>query len=165
MADHPITAAVRQLREAGVAFEPFLYDYQDKGGTARSSSALDVPEHQVIKTLIMQAEGGDAARPRPLVVLMHGDRDVSTKELARLLNVKTVKPMPPDGAEKQSGYQVGGTSPFGLKNPLPIYAEKTIFELPWILINGGKRGFLVKIAPNDLIDVFGDRLMQVGVAT
>lgn len=162
---YPVTAAVRHLRALAAVFEPFLYDYQDKGGTARSSAMLGVPEHQVVKTLVMQADGGDFSRPGALVVLMHGDREVSTKALARLINAKTVKPMAPAEAEKHSGYQVGGTSPFGFKNAeLTVHVQASILTLPWILINGGKRGFLVKLAPTVLERAFGTRLVKVEAA-
>jgi Cys-tRNA(Pro) deacylase len=145
MADFPVTAAVRALRAAAVAYEGHLYDYQDKGGTARSSAELGVPEHIVVKTLVMEDE-----RKKALVVLMHGDREVSTKKLARDLGVKSITPCDPKTAERHSGYLVGGTSPFGLKTPLPIYVERSVLELPRIFINGGKRGFLVSLAPADM---------------
>ena len=144
-ASYPVTPAVRLLRQKGVAFEPHLYAYEERGGTRRSAEELGVDEHAVIKTLVMETDGGD-----PLIVLMHGDREVSTKELARTLGVKSVSPCDPAVAQKHTGYQVGGTSPFGTRKPLIVYAEKTIFELPVIYINGGKRGFLLKIDPNDL---------------
>jgi Cys-tRNA(Pro) deacylase len=143
--NYPITPAVRFLREKGIVFEPHLYVYEERGGTRRSASELGVDEHAVVKTLVMETESRE-----PLIVLMHGDREVSTKELARTLGVKSVSPCNPAVAEKHTGYQVGGTSPFGTRKPLPVYAEKTIFELPMIYINGGKRGFLVSISPDDL---------------
>lgn len=133
-----MTAAVRVFRQHGIAFEPHEFPYVEKGGTAHSSEMLGVSEHVVIKTLIME----DADK-KPLCVLMHGDFEVSTKALARHLGTKTIAPCRPEVAEKHSGYQVGGTSPFGLKNPMPIYVEETILALPRIYINGGKRGFLV----------------------
>lgn len=139
---YPVTQAVRELKKAGIAFTPHLYEYQEKGGTAVSSAALNVDEHRVIKTLVME---NDARAP--LIVLMHGDCQVSTKQLARVLSVKTISPCAPDVAEKHTGYQVGGTSPFGTKKKMPVYVEKSIFELDKILINGGKRGFLVAIDP------------------
>lgn len=142
---YPITQAVRELKKAGIAFVPHLYDYQEKGGTAVSSAALNVDEHRVIKTLIMENES-----KAPLIVLMHGDCQVSTKQLARLLNVKAISPCSPDVADKHSGYQVGGTSPFGTKKKMPVYVEKSIFALDEIFINGGKRGFLVAIKPADI---------------
>lgn len=142
---YPVTPAVRALRENKIAFEPHVYDYMEHGGTKRSAEELGVEEHSVIKTLVMETDSRD-----PLIVLMHGDREVSTKELARRLGVKSVSPCDPVIAQKHTGYQVGGTSPFGTRKPLPVYAEKTIFDLPAIYINGGKRGFLVAIHPTDL---------------
>ncbi|HYP25451.1 MAG TPA: Cys-tRNA(Pro) deacylase [Blastocatellia bacterium] len=143
--DYPVTPAVRLLRERKIHFEPRLYDYEERGGTRHSSEALGVPEHSVIKTLVMESS------PRePFIVLMHGDCEVSTKRLARALGVKSVAPCDPAAAQKHTGYQVGGTSPFGTRSRLPVYAEKTIFDLPRIYINGGKRGFLVEIEPKDL---------------
>jgi len=144
-ANYPVTPAVRLLREKGISFEPRLYSYEERGGTRRSAAELGVDEHSVIKTLVMETDSRE-----PLIVLMHGDREVSTKELARTLGVKSVAPCDPGVAQKHTGYQVGGTSPFGARKSLPVYAEKTIFDLPLIYINGGKRGFLVSIHPNDL---------------
>ena len=143
--DYPVTPAVRALREKKVEFEPHLYDYEEHGGTRRSAQELGVDEHSVVKTLVMETE----AR-RPLVVLMHGDREVSTKQLARRLGVKSVRPCDPQTAQKHTGYMVGGTSPFGTRSKLPVYAERTIFELPRVYINGGKRGFLVSLDPKVL---------------
>ncbi len=143
--DYPITPAVRLLREKKISFEPRLYDYEERGGTRRSSEALGVPEHSVIKTLVMESS------PRePFIILMHGDCEVSTKQLARSLGVKSVAPCDAGSAQKHTGYQVGGTSPFGTRSRLPVYAEKTIFDLARIYINGGKRGFLVEMDPKDL---------------
>jgi Cys-tRNA(Pro) deacylase len=144
-ANYPVTPAVRLLREKKIAFEPYLYPYEERGGTSHSAKELGVDEHAVIKTLVMETD----AR-QPLIVLMHGDRAVSTKELARSLGVKSVSPCDPAIAQKHTGYQVGGTSPFGTRKPLAVYAEETIFDLPMIYINGGKRGFLVSISPSDL---------------
>ncbi|HEU4595874.1 MAG TPA: Cys-tRNA(Pro) deacylase [Pyrinomonadaceae bacterium] len=143
--DYPVTPAVRVLREQKVSFVPRLYDYEERGGTRRSAEELGVDEHAVVKTLVMETE----AR-KPLVVLMHGDREVSTKQLARALGVKTVSPCDPQAAQKHTGYLIGGTSPFGTRARLPVYVERTIFQLPKIYINGGKRGFLVEIEPKDL---------------
>ena len=143
--DYPVTPAVRLLREKRVEFEPHLYDYVERGGTRHSSEALGVDEHAVVKTLVMEAEG-----KRPFLVLMHGDREVSTKNLARRLGVKSVHPCDFAQAQKHTGYLVGGTSPFGTRTRLPVYAERTIFDLPVIYINGGKRGFLVSIEPKVL---------------
>jgi Cys-tRNA(Pro) deacylase len=148
VSDHPITAAVRQLRAANAAFVPRLYDYVERGGTAASARALGVDEHAVVKTLVFE----DDAK-RPLVVLMHGDREVSAKALARHLGCKTVRPCAPDVADRHSGYKVGGTSPFGLKKAMPIYMERTIAALPRIYINGGARGFLVELDPALLTSV------------
>jgi Cys-tRNA(Pro) deacylase len=142
---YPMTQAVRLLRDKNIAFEPHLYDYEERGGTKRSAEELQVDEHSVIKTLVMETDSRD-----PLIVLMHGDREVSTKELARVLGVKTVSPCDPTVAQKHTGYMVGGTSPLGTRKALPIYAEKTVFDLPLIYINGGKRGFLVSLDPKDL---------------
>lgn len=144
----PVTAGVRALRASGAAFEPHLYAYEPRGGTAVSSRELGVDEHAVIKTLVMQDDEGG-----PLVVLMHGDREVATGTLARAIGVRSVTPCPPEVAQKHSGYQVGGTSPFGLKKALPIYAERGISELDRIWINGGKRGFLVSMTPQTLAQV------------
>jgi Cys-tRNA(Pro) deacylase len=144
MAKHPVTMAIRALRAGGVAFEPHLYAWEARGGTAASSAALGVDEHSVVKTLIMETD-----TRAPLCVLMHGDREVSTKSLARAIGVKTIAPCTPDVADKHSGYQVGGTSPFGLKRAMPIYLQRTILELPLIYINGGARGFLVAIDPRE----------------
>ncbi|MDQ1611923.1 MAG: hypothetical protein QOG00_1854 [Pyrinomonadaceae bacterium] len=143
--DYPVTPAVRLLRERKVEFEPHLYTYEERGGTRHSAASLGVDEHAIVKTLIMETE----AR-KPLVVLMHGDREVSTKNLARSIGVKSVQPCDPAKAQKHTGYLVGGTSPLGTRARLPVYAERTIFELPKIYINGGKRGFLVSIKPQDL---------------
>jgi Cys-tRNA(Pro) deacylase len=143
--DYPITPAIRALREKKIAFTPHLYAYEEHGGTGRSAEALGVDEHAVIKTLVMETD-----RRQTLLVLMHGDREVSTKQLARTIGAKQVAPCAVEAAQKQTGYLFGGTSPFGTRRPLPIYAERTIFELPRIFINGGKRGFLVEIEPQDL---------------
>ena len=156
--DHPVTPAIRVLRQHGAAFEPHLYEYVEHGGTTRSSSELGVPEHQVVKTLVFETEA-----KKPLVVLMHGDKQVSAKNLARHMGTKSVAPCKPDVAEKWTGYQVGGTSPFGTRTRLPVYAERTILEQPKIWINGGKRGFLVAIAPKVLVDVLAPELVSVAI--
>ena len=140
--DYPVTAAVRMLRAGKIEFAPHLYEYVEKGGTRVSAEALGVDEHAVVKTLVFETDEG-----KPLIVLMHGNRQVSAKELARQLAVKSVHPASPDRAQKVTGYLVGGTSPFGTKTRVPVYVEGTIFELEKIYINGGKRGFLVTIAP------------------
>lgn len=146
--DYPITPAIRVLRENKIDFEPHVFEYVEKGGTKHSSEALGVDEHAVIKTLVFETDA-----KKPVLVLMHGDAQVSTKNLARFLNVKTVAPAAPERANKLTGYLIGGTSPFGIKTKMPIYAEKTIFHLPRIYINGGKRGFLVELEPQVLKEV------------
>ncbi len=143
--NYPITPAIRVLREKKIEFEPRVFEYIEKGGTKHSAEVLKVDEHAVIKTLIFETN-----EKKPLIVLQHGDFQVSTKELARILKVKSVAPVSPEKASKLTGYLVGGTSPFGTKTKMPVYAEKTIFDLPKIYINGGKRGFLVAIEPRVL---------------
>lgn len=159
MSKAPSTQATRFLKQKGVAYTEHLYAYVDKGGTAVSAQALGVPEHTVIKTLVMEDEAG-----RPLIVLMHGDREVSTKELARQIGAKSVAPCKPEVANKHSGYQVGGTSPFGTRKAMPIYAEGTILELDRIWINGGSRGFLVGLATADLEALLQPKRVNVGLA-
>ncbi len=144
----PSTPALLALRAAGVAFVPRLYPYVEKGGTRASSAALGVDEHQVVKTIVL--ETGDKA---PLVCLMHGDRGISTKQLARVIGAKTVQPCDPAVAQRHTGYLVGGTSPFGMRKPLPIYVERSILDLPVLYINGGARGLLVETAPRVLTDL------------
>ena len=139
-------------------FEPHLYAWQPHGGTRASSEALGVDEHAVIKTLIFEDE-----RKQPLCILMHGDREVSTKNLARAIGTKAVQPCAPEVADRHSGYQVGGTSPFGLRHRMPIYMERTIAALPRIYINGGARGFLVAIDPRDAQRVLQPVLVDVAV--
>ena len=143
--DFPITPAVRSLREKKIDFTPHLYDYVDHGGTSESAKQLGVDEHVVVKTLVFETN-----EKKPLIVLMHGDREVSTKNLARQIGVKSVEPASADRATKWTGYIFGGTSPFGTKTRVPVYAERTIFDLDKIYINGGKRGFLVEINPDAL---------------
>lgn len=143
--DYPITPAVRVLREHKIAFSPKLYDYVDHGGTRHSAASLGVDEHVVIKTIVLEDD-----RKRPLICLQHGDKEVSTKNLARALGVKSVSPCAPDVAMRHTGYMVGGTSPFGARKALPIYAERSIQSLDTLFINGGKRGFLVQISSADL---------------
>ena len=156
--NYPITPAIRVLREKKIDFTPHVFEYVEKGGTRHSAEVLGVDEHAVIKTLIFETN-----EKKPLIVLMHGDLQVSTKNLARILNVKTVAPVSPEKASKLTGYLVGGTSPFGVKTKMPVMAEKTIFDLPRIYINGGKRGFLVAIAPRVLKEVLVVELVEVGV--
>ena len=155
----PVTAAIRVLREHGVAWTDHPYAYEERGGTAVSARELGVPEHACIKTLIME----DDAR-RPMIVLMHGDREVSTKNLARQLGVKSVSPCAPAVADRHSGYQVGGTSPFGTKRAMPVYMQSTIAELPYLYVNGGRRGYLVGMKPDDLIRVLKPTLVDIATA-
>jgi len=156
---HPATNAVRVLREHGVAFTHHPYDYEERGGTSVSARELGVSEHAVIKTLVLE----DDAK-QPLVVLMHGDREVSTKALARLCGVKTVAICAPAVADRHSGYQVGGTSPFGTRRPMPTYMERGIAALPYLYVNGGRRGYLVGMAPADLIRVLKPILADIATA-
>ena len=156
--NHPITAAVRFLRENNVGFTPHLYDYVEKGGTGESARQLGVDEHAVVKTLIFETN-----EKKPLIVLMHGDRQVSTKNLARQIGIKSVEAASADRASKFTGYIFGGTSPFGLKTNMPVYVEKTIFDLDKIYINGGKRGFLVEIEPGVLKDALAINEVDVGI--
>ena len=144
--DIPVTTAIRALRAANAEFEPQAYDYVEHGGTDRAAHELGVDEHLTVKTIVMETDA-----KKPFIVLMHGDREISTKQMARVLGVKSVAPCAPETATRHTGYQVGGTSPFGTRKPLPVYAESTLFDLPFIYINGGRRGLLVKIAP-DVLD-------------
>jgi len=152
---HPVTQAVRHLRAAKVTYEGHLYDYVERGGTESSSAALGVSEHLVIKTIVLEDERGKA-----LVALMHGDASVSTKALARHLGVKLVRPCDPTVAERHTGYKVGGTSPFGLKRPLPIIAPASVLALPSLYINGGARGFLVAMTGADLVRVLAPTVVD-----
>jgi Cys-tRNA(Pro) deacylase len=142
------TPATQLLRRAGVAFSEHMYDYLEHGGTAESARQLGVDEHAVVKTLVMQNEKGE-----PLIVLMHGDRQVSTKQLARAIGAKSVEPCAPQAAERASGYQVGGTSPFATRKAVPVYVEATILALERICINGGRRGYLIGIEPRVLTEL------------
>jgi Cys-tRNA(Pro) deacylase len=144
--DIPITPAVRLLREKNIAFIPRPYTYEERGGTRVSAQELGVDEHAVIKTLVMESDPKS-----PLIVLMHGDCEVSTKQLARRLGVKQITPCTEAAVTRLTGYMTGGCSPFGTRTRLPVYAESTIFALPKIYINGGKRGFLVEIDPHDIM--------------
>lgn len=153
-----VTPAIAALREAGVAYTDHLYEYEEHGGTAVSSRELGVEEHHVVKTLVMQDE-----RAQPLIVLMHGDCKVSTKELARQIGTKKVQPCTPDDAHRHSGYMVGGCSPFGTRKAMPVYVESSILELPRIYINGGRRGYLVGIDPRELVRVLGVKPVQVAL--
>lgn len=149
------TPAVHFLRQQKVPFTEHEYRYEERGGTAVSSRELGVDEHIVIKTLIMEDE-----TKQPLIVLMHGDREVSTKNLARQAGRKTVSPCAPDVAQKHTGYLVGGTSPFGTRKPMPVFLERTIADLERIYVNGGRRGFLVALAPSDLVRVLNPILVD-----
>ena len=152
------TPATQLLRRAGVAFTEHPYEYVERGGTSESARQLGVDEHAVIKTLVMQDE-----KARPLVVLMHGDKQVSTKNLARAIGVKSVEPCSPEAAERASGYQVGGTSPFATRKALPVYVEATILGFERICINGGRRGYLIGIAPQVLVDVLAARPVNCAI--
>lgn len=154
----PITPAIRALREKKIDFAPHVFEYVEKGGTKHSAEVLEVDEHAVVKTLIFETN-----EKKPLIILMHGDRQVSAKNLARFMNVKSVAPASPEKAQKLTGYLVGGTSPFGVKTKMPVYAEKTIFDLPKIFINGGKRGFLISINPQVLLDVLNIEKVEIAV--
>jgi Cys-tRNA(Pro) deacylase len=153
-----MTPATAFLKAHGIAFTEHDYEYVEHGGTAVSAESLGVPEHEVVKTLVMQDE-----RTLPLIVLMHGDRKVSTKNLARQAGRKSVEPCRPDVAQRHTGYQVGGTSPFGTRKRLPIYMEKSIAELPAIYINGGRRGLLVRIRTQELLAVLKPQPVEVAL--
>ena len=155
MADTPATVFLKANK---VAYTEHEYEYVEHGGTGVSAKSLGVPEHDVVKTLVMQ--DGSA---KPLIVLMHGDKKVSTKNLARQIGVKRVEPCKPDAAQRHSGYQVGGTSPFGTRKKMPICMERTILDLPKIYINGGRRGFLVGIAPSEIVRTLAAQLVTVAI--
>lgn len=150
--------AIRALRAADVEFVPHVYPWEPHGGTRASAKALGVDEHHVIKTLIFEDE-----QRRPLCILMHGDREVSTKNLARQIGCREVSPCRPDIADRHSGYQVGGTSPFGLRKPMPVYAERSIVELSTIYLNGGSRGFLVELSAAEVVRVLHPTLVDVAI--
>jgi Cys-tRNA(Pro) deacylase len=158
MSKAPSTNATRLLKQAGVSFSEHLYRYEDHGGTAVSARELGVDEHAIIKTLVMEDD-----KAAPLIILMHGDREVSTKELARQIGVKSVQPCKPEVANRHSGYLVGGTSPLGTRKAMPIHAEASIFDLPRIYLNGGSRGFLVALDPKDLEKVLKVSRVQVAI--
>ena len=158
MSKAPSTPATRLLREKGVAYTEHPYRYEEKGGTRVSSRELGVDEHAVVKTLVMEDDRGE-----PLVVLMHGDREVSTKALARQIGRRSVQICRPEVANRHSGYQVGGTSPFGTRKAMPVYMERSIAVLPRMLVNGGSRGFLVGLAPADLVRVLAPTLVDVAI--
>lgn len=152
----PTTQAIRVLRERGVAFTLHPYTYEERGGTAVSARELGVDEHAVVKTLIMEDE-----RKQALIVLMHGDREVSTRNLARELGVKSIAACAPAVADRHSGYHVGGTSPFGTRKAMPVVMQSTIAELPYVYVNGGRRGLLVGLTPADVVRVLEPRLLDV----
>jgi Cys-tRNA(Pro) deacylase len=152
------TQATVFLKARGIAYTEHEYAYVEHGGTEVSAQALGVPEHEVVKTLVMQDEDG-----QPLIVLMHGDRKVSTKNLARQAGKKRIEPCKPEAAQRHSGYQVGGTSPFGTKKRLPVFMERSIRDLPRVYINGGRRGFLVRITTEDLEKALRPQLVDVAL--
>ena len=153
------TPATQFLRKHGVAFTEHPYPYEEHGGTAVSARELGVAEHAVIKTLVMQDEAA-----KPLIVLMHGDCKVSTKELARQIPCKKVEPCKPEVANRHTGFLVGGTSPFGTRKAMPVYVEKTILDLPAIYINGGRRGYLVSMAPAQMMALLDARVVEVALS-
>lgn len=159
----PSTPAVRMLRAAGVEFVPRAYPYVERGGTRHSAEALGVPEHSVVKTLVMEARAGGPAA-KALIILMHGDREVSTKQLARQIGAREVAPASAAAVEKHTGYVPGGVSPFGTRKPLPVHVERSILALDRLLINGGRRGFLVEIAPEVLTRLLSPVLVDVAIA-
>lgn len=152
----PETPATRFLKQHGLAYSSHLYEYEEHGGTAVSSRELNVDEHSVIKTLIMEDENA-----RPLIVLMHGDHKVSTKDLARQTGRKHIEPCKPEVANRHTGYLVGGTSPFGTRKAMPVYMERSILDLPLIYINGGRRGYLVGVHPHDILRILRAELVEV----
>jgi Cys-tRNA(Pro) deacylase len=152
------TPATAFLAKEGVSYTEHFYEYVEHGGTSVSSGALGVPEHEVVKTLVMETDKGD-----PLVVLMHGDRKVSTKELARVMGVKRVFPCKPEVAQRHSGFLVGGTSPFGTRKEMPVFLEKSVLELPRIYINGGRRGYLLAMAPAEIVRTLSPTLVEVAL--
>ncbi|PLX71354.1 MAG: Cys-tRNA(Pro) deacylase [Denitrovibrio sp.] len=154
----PVTPAVRELRRFKIDFTPFVYDYVEKGGAKHSAEVLGVDAYDVIKTIVMEDES-----QKPYVVLMHGDKEISAKNLAREIGVKTMKPCEPDTANKHTGYLVGGTSPFGTKKSMTIFMERTIADIDKIYINGGKRGFLVSMKSSELIRALKPVLVNVAI--
>ena len=157
MGKHTGTPATNFLAQHGVTYTEHVYEYVEHGGTAVSSASLGVPEHEVVKTLVMETDKGD-----PLVVLMHGDRKVSTKELARVTGAKRIFPCKPEDATRHSGYLVGGCSPFGTRKRMPVYLEKSILALPRIYINGGRRGYLLGMPPGEVVRVLSPVVVEVG---
>ena len=158
MTKHTETPTTSMLKQHSVTYTEHIYEYVEHSGTSVSSSSLGVDEHHVVKTLIFEDD-----KRQPLCVLMHGDRKVSTKELARQIGAKRVAPCKPEDATRHSGYQVGGCSPFGLKKPMPVYMEESILALDRILINGGKRGFLVGLSPQDIVRVVAPMLVHAAL--
>jgi Cys-tRNA(Pro) deacylase len=157
--DHaPETPATRFLRTHNIAHSNHLYDYEEHGGTKVSARELNVDEHAVVKTLVMEDENA-----KPLIVLMHGDRKVSTKELARQIGCKKVEPCKPEVANRHTGFLVGGTSPFGTKKPMPVCIEKSILDLPLIYVNGGRRGYLVGVHPHDILRVLQPKVVEAAL--
>jgi Cys-tRNA(Pro) deacylase len=154
----PETPATDFLRKNRIAHSDHLYHYEEHGGTRVSSRELNIAEHAVVKTLVMEDENA-----KPLIVLMHGDRKVSTKELARQIGCKKVSPCKPEDAQRHTGYMVGGCSPFGTKKKLPIYVEKSILDLPLIYINGGRRGYLVGVHPHDILRILVPKVVEVAL--
>jgi Cys-tRNA(Pro) deacylase len=154
----PVTQAVRALRAAGVKYTDHPYTYEENGGTEVCARELKVDEHSVIKTLIMEDE-----HKEPLIVLMHGDLKVSTKELARMIGAKIISPCTPEIANKHTGYMVGGTSPFGTRKQMPVYMEETILDLERVYINGGRRGYLVGMDPKDVVKMLEPKMVKVGI--
>jgi len=158
MSKTPSTPATRLLREKGVPYTEHPYRYEERGGTKVSARELGVDEHAVVKTLVMEDEGG-----APLIVLMHGDREVSLKGLARQLGKKTIEPCKPEVAQRHSGYMVGGTSPLGTRKAMPVYLERTVLDLPLVYVNGGSRGFLVGVDPRALARLVGATPVDVAI--
>ncbi len=158
MKTYPVTQAVRVLKAGKINFRPHLYPYEHHGGTHQAASIIDVPEHQVIKTLVLEIDS-----KMPLLVLMHGDCEVSTKQLARELDVKRVEFCDSTSAQKHTGYKVGGISPFGTRKPIPVIVQSSIMALDKIYINAGKRGFLIEIDPRDLSKVLPVQVADVAV--
>ena len=152
------TPATAYLAKHGVEYTEHEFEYQEHGGTSHSSAQMGVPEHQVIKTLVMEDDKG-----QPLIVLMHGDRKVSTKELARQARAKRIAPCKPEVATRHSGYLIGGTSPFGTRKAMPVYLERSVLALPRIYINGGRRGYLLGMPPAELTRVLSPVLVDVAL--
>lgn len=155
---YPMTQAIRQLKDGGLSFTIHSYNYEERGGTGVAARELQVAEHAVIKTLVFETDTRE-----PLLVLMHGDKEVSTKNLARLLGVKTVQPCSPETANKHTGYMIGGISPFGTRKSLRVFMERTIADLPLLYINAGKRGMLAELRPSDLVAILHPTSVDVAL--